>query len=138
MSIVIDFLQDHRIAALATASKGNIHASAVHYSFIENPLTLFFQTDATTRKAQDLLDGNPAKAAAVIGISETEWKTLQMEGLLEKISDKQKAKQIMQIHHDRFPGVLEYLHETTIFIQFIPTWWRYTDFTTTPKTVLSM
>lgn len=138
-STVLEFLRNHRIGVLATTvSKDRIHASSIHYSHVTNPsLRLIIQTDSRTRKAKDIVEGESTKAAFVTGFSEEEWKTLQMEGIVRRIMAKDVLDEAIQIHHEKFPGVMEHVNDTTVFLEFIPLWWRFTDFTTVPITVFT-
>lgn len=136
---ILDFLKNHRVCSLTVVlPDGTPHASALHYSHQENPLTFYFSTENTSRKCQGLLDGTPAKASVVIGFSEEEWITLQMDGEVQAILDKQKLEPIKKIHYAKHPNSQQYEHDpATIFLAFIPSWWRYTDYNTEPPTNIS-
>lgn len=118
---VLDFLASHRICSLTTLlSDGSPHAAALHYSHKDEPLELYFSTENTSRKCQALLDGKTVKASVVVGFSEEEWITLQMDGDVRAILDKNELTPIQTIHYAKHP-----------------TWWRYTDYNTKPLTIIS-
>jgi hypothetical protein len=86
---------------------------------------------------QALVSGNVVKAALVIGMSDEEWKTLQMEGEVKLVS-QEEIERIQDIHYRKHPNAQEFKNKPeTVFLQFTPTWWRYTDFSTEPLTSFS-
>lgn len=136
---ILDFLSNHRVSSLTTLlNDGTPHASALHYSHENNPLTLYFSTENTSRKTQALLDGKTVKASVVIGFSEEEWITLQMDGQVRAVTDSTELNAVQNVHYAKHPGSSKYKDDpTTIFLAFTPTWWRYTDYNTDPITILS-
>jgi general stress protein 26 len=135
---VLSFLSNHRVSVLTTLlADGSPHAAALHYSHISDPLTLYFTSKRTSRKMQALVSGNVVKAALVIGMSDEEWKTLQMEGEVKLVS-QEEIERIQDIHYRKHPNAQEFKNKPeTVFLQFTPTWWRYTDFSTEPLTSFS-
>ncbi len=136
---ILNFLQKHNICSLTTLLlDGSPHAAALHYSHQEDPLTLFFSTENSSKKCQALLEGNIGKASVAIGFSEEEWITLQMDGEIKIIADKGILEKIYQIHYSKHPNSRKYKDDpNTIFLAFTPTWTRYTDFNTHPPTIIS-
>lgn len=136
---ILDFLTKHRVCSLTTLlTDGSPHASALHYSHINNPLTLYFSTENTSRKCSGLLQGEPAKSSVVIGFSEEEWITLQMDGEVKAILDETTRNEIQKIHYKKHPTAKKYKDAPeTIFLAFTPLWWRYTDYNSDPLTILS-
>jgi len=133
------FLSKHTICSLTTLlPDGSPHAAALHYSHAENPVALYFSTENTSRKCKGLLNGETVKSSVVVGLSEEEWITLQMDGEVTAIVDKAELEKIHQIHYTKHPSSAKYKEEPeTIFLAFTPTWWRYTDYNTKPLTVHS-
>ncbi len=136
---VLEFLSKQRVCSLTTLLPDNSpHAAAVHYSHSENPLTLYFSTDNSSRKCTALLKGETVKGAVVIGFSEEEWLTLQMNGEVTAILNKDELAKVHKIHYAKNPNAEKYKDDpATIFLKFTPTWWRYTDYNTVPETVIS-
>ncbi len=136
---ILEFLSTHRVCSLTTLLKdGTPHAAAVHYSHNVEPLELFFSTDKTSKKCQDLLTGNSTKASVVVGFSEEEWKTLQMDGKLRAVAGTDELQHIHPLHYLKHPEAAKYKNDPdTIFLKFTPTWWRYSDYTTEPLTVIA-
>lgn len=78
---ILAFLTKNRVCSLTTLLKnGSPHAAALHYSHQNNPLELYFSTEKHSRKCEALLNGRSSGAAVVIGLSEEEWITLQLDG----------------------------------------------------------
>lgn len=101
-------------------------------------MVLYFSTENTSRKCKGLLNGETVKGSVVVGLSEEEWITLQMDGEVTAIVDKAELEKIHQIHYTKHPSSAKYKEEPeTIFLAFTPTWWRYTDYNTKPLTVHS-
>ncbi|MEK7113009.1 MAG: pyridoxamine 5'-phosphate oxidase family protein [Patescibacteria group bacterium] len=136
---ILDFLIKHRVCSLTTTlPDGSPHAAALHYSHKNEPMELYFGTENTSVKCQALLDGNPVKGSVVVGFSEEEWITLQMDGEVRAIVNKDELKAVHKIHYQKHPNSEKYKDApATIFLKFIPRWWRYTDFNSKPETILS-
>ena len=135
---ILDFLTKHRVCSLTTLlSDGSPHAAALHYSHRDNPLTLYFSTENTSRKCQDLLNGKTGKATVAIGFSEEEWVTFQMDGDI-RMATKEELPEIQKVHYTKHPDAAKYKDDpATVFLIFTPTWWRYTDYKTKPPTIVS-
>jgi general stress protein 26 len=136
---IIEFLNTQRIASLTTLlSDGTPHAAALHYSYTENPFTIYFSTDNTSRKFQGLVSNNETKAAIAIGFSEEDWLTFQLEGTVRKVANKTELESVQKIHYTKYPNSAKYKDEPeTVFLAFTPTWWRFSDFNTDPETIIS-
>lgn len=101
-------------------------------------MELYFGTENTSVKCQALLNGNPLKGSVVVGFSEEEWITLQMDGEVSAIVNKDELRAVHNIHYQKHPDSEKYKDApATIFLKFMPKWWRYTDFNTKPETVFS-
>ena len=136
-SKIINFIAKEQVCALSVLlSDGVPHIATVHYSHTENPLRIFIQTSNTTTKAKALVNRENAKAAIVIGFSEEDWLTLQMRGDIKIVSNKDELEEIYKIHYKKHPDAEQYKGPQTIFLEFKPTWWRFTDFNTDPETIV--
>lgn len=136
---ILDFLTKHRVCSLTTLLKdGSPHAAALHYSHRNEPMELYFGTENTSIKCQALLEGNPVKGSVVVGFSEEEWITLQMDGEVRALVNKDELSGAHKIHYQKHPDSEKYKDApATIFLKFIPRWWRYTDFNSKPETIFS-
>ena len=136
---VLGFLSKHRVCSLTTLLKdGSPHASALHFSHKNEPLELYFSIENTSRKCKGLLKGETVKGSVVVGFSEKEWITLQMDGEVSAVSGKTELEEIHKIHYLKHPESEKYKDApATIFLRFVPNWWRYTDYNTKPESILS-
>lgn len=134
-----EFLTSHRVCSLATLLKdGSPHAAALHYSHHPDLLELYFSTEKTSRKCQALLDGHSIRGSVVIGFSEDEWITLQMDGDVQAIVDLNELHAVHVVHYAKHPDAEQYKNDpATIFLKFNPSWWRYTNYNTAPVTIIS-
>lgn len=134
---ISDFLNKEPVGVVSVLlADGSPHAATVHYSHNEQRLKFFIQTTNTTVKAQNLLDGKTTKAAMVIGFSEQDWLTLQMRGSIRIVFDKNELEEIYKIHYKKHPDAEKYKGPKTVFLEFTPSWWRFTDFNTHPETII--
>lgn len=134
---ILNFLRDQRVAVVAVSlPDGTPHASTVHFSHREEPLAFYIMTDRTYRKCEPLLGGSSARASLVIGMSEEDMKTLQMDGEVELVSDEVEIARLKPPHFEKIPDAKQYEDDPdTVFLRFIPSWWRYSDYTAEPKVV---
>lgn len=126
---VLDFLNKHRIGALATLLKdGSPHVAAMHYANSDGG-ELYFMTEKSGRKSEALLDGSVGKASFATGFTDEEWITLQLEGEIRAVLNKKELLEIHKIYfvknpfpekHKDAPGIL--------FLKFVPNWYRYTEY----------
>jgi general stress protein 26 len=128
------FLETHRVSVLSVGlTNGSIHGSALYYSFAAEPFHIFFSTLINTRKCSSLITGDTMKASVVIGFQEKEWVTFQAEGTVQIIQNGDYLKKVRTNHFKKFPenkGGEE--DEMSVFLEFTPTWWRFSDFTIYP------
>jgi general stress protein 26 len=136
---ILEFITKHRVCSLTTLlPDGSPHAAALHYSHSDNPLTLYFSVENTSKKCQGLVTGETIKGSVVVGFSEEEWITLQMDGEVKAVLDKNELEKIHKIHYSKHPNSEKHKDfPETIFLAFTPSWWRYTDYNTDPLTILS-
>lgn len=127
---VLNFLESHRVCSLAVTLKdGTPHGAAMHYSHNSKEFEIYIQTEKDSKKCEAISDGQPTKATVVIGFSEDEWKTFQADGDIILVSDARELKNIHKIHYQKHPEAEKYKDlPETVFVKFIPRWWRYTEF----------
>lgn len=122
---VLDFLSKNQVGVLGIQLPGGIYAGAMHFAVKTDPLVIYFSTHKTSKKATASF---PAIASLVVGFSETEWVTVQMQGTLEKV-DESEEKNILLA---KYPGDGKRFNTESIFLKLMPTWWKYTDFKAVP------
>lgn len=138
-SKILEFLKNHNVGVLTVLSSDNSpHSAVMHFSYNDEPFELFFSTKNTSKKCESLLDGKLVNASFVSGFSEEEWMTLQMDGEVKIVKEKEKIDMISEIHYSRNPSSKRYKDEPeTCFLVFTPKWWRYSDFKSKPVVVIS-
>ena len=126
----LDFLKQHRVCSLTTLLvDGSPHAAALHYSHTDDPTEIYISTENNSRKCQALLSGAAVKGAFVIGFDEEEFVTLQINGEVKIVKEKDELAKIQEIHYAKHPESKKYKDEPgTVFLVFKPTWWRYTEY----------
>ena len=136
---ILNFITKERACVLSVIlPDGTPHSAAVHYSHQNGPLKIFIQTTNTTEKVKGLLNGETGKASLVIGFSEQDWLTLQIRGDIKIVSELNQLQEIYKIHYAKHPDAEQYKNNPgTVFLEFTPTWWRFTDFNTDPETIIS-
>ena len=123
------FLAKNRVCVLSMLLKDESpHGAAMHYSHTDSPLQIYIQTENTSRKMSGLLKRSSVKASVVIGFSEDEFRTLQMDGNI-KVLPSTKLKSVHKIHYTKHPEAKQWKDDpATVFLVFKPTWWRYTEY----------
>ena len=137
--LVLRFIDQHRVGVLSVLLKdGSPHGATVHFSHQNSPTTFFFLTDRTYKKCEALLEGNPVRASFVLGFSEDQMQTLQIDGSVRMVSEPTELATLKEIHFKKIPTAKQYEDDPdSVFLAFTPTWWRFTDYTTDPETRLS-
>lgn len=133
------YLTSQKVCSLSNLlPDGSVHGAALHFSHSEEPLQLYFSVENSSRKCAGLLNGESVQAAVVVGFSEEEWLSLQLDGELQAVSDSEQLAKIQEIHYSKHPNSAKYKDEPeTLFLLFTPKWWRYTDFKSDPWFILS-
>lgn len=135
--IALKLIEKERVCVISVVLKdGSPHNATVHYSYQLEPLRIFIQTYPTVKVQAVSEKGGSAKAAVVIGFSEEELVTLQMRGQVGIVSNTDYLERIYKIHYARHPEAEKYKSPTTVFFEFTPAWWRYSDFKVDPEKVI--
>ena len=127
---ILDFLAKNRISVLTTLlPDGSPHSASLHFSNNNNPFEFYFSTERSSRKCQSLLNGKPGKSSLVVGFSEEDFITLQMEGEVKAILNKEDLEKIHKVHYAKYPDSEKWKNDPgSVFLVFTPKWWRYTEF----------
>jgi hypothetical protein len=134
-SEITELLEKEPVGLISILLDKRPYSAAVHFSHRLNPLKIFVQTSNDTNKAKPFLDGSTGPASMVVGFSEQDWLTLQMSGSARAITNPDELKNIYKIHYAKHPNAEQYKGPDTLFLEFTPTWWRYTDFNSNPETI---
>ncbi len=124
---ILDFIKENRVSAFTTLLKdGSPHSAALHYSHIDDPIKFYISTANNSMKCENLLDGKESSASMVIGFSEEDWKTLQMDGNVRVLLEEKEILEAQKIHYAVHPNSEKFKDDpATIFLEFTPTWWRF-------------
>ena len=137
--LAVDLLTKERVGVIAVVlADSSPHAATVHYSAQTDPVRIFIQTYPTIKVDAIKKSGGVVRAAMVVGMSETDFLTLQMRGQVRIVSELHQLEQIYAIHYRKHPEAEKYKSPTTVFLEFTPTWWRYSDFKTEPETIIEI
>ncbi len=132
---VVDFLTSERMSVMAVdLPSGTPHASAMH--FVYHDAVLYFCTHSHSRKLAGLMSGSEP-GSVVVGFSEADWVTVQLDGQIQKIDSPVEKEEAKRLILAKYPESSKYMDESAVFLKFTPTWYRYTDFKTTPPTIIS-
>lgn len=138
-SEVIYFIsRQHIAAATIQLPDKSLYPAVMHVAHRENPFGLLFLTDKNSKKLSSLQLDKPVPAGVVLGFNEQEFTTLQMQGIVREVR-KDQLRELEMIYFLKFPWKkkLAEQNKSLILIEFIPHWWRYTDYATSPRTVFS-
>ncbi len=127
---LLDFLQSERVGVLAVEQlDGSPHAATVHFAHTEDPFVLYFETNKNSKKAQKIMTQKYVSASFVVGTSESVMKTAQLDGKIRLITPQEQSTH-ETVYLGKFPEKKEKLTNADIIrLVFIPTWWRFSDFT---------
>lgn len=122
LETIFQHLNNHRVGVLAFAAlDGKLHAAAMHYSYRQDPLQIYFLTDSKSKKVALLQDRPSAHAALVVGDSWEEWVTLQMEGTAHIVTDHAEIERVKKLHFAANPDSAAFRQEPfTTLICFVP------------------
>lgn len=127
---IIDYLKTQRVGVLAVEMiDGSPHGATVHFAHTESPLTFWFETYHDYRKAEPILKNQITRATFVIGCDEGNMKTLQMDGEVRVLKSEDKET-FEKVYLGKFPEKrAKYDEGKFLGFTFVPTWWRFTDWT---------
>jgi general stress protein 26 len=131
---ITNFIDSNKICVFSVLRPdGSVHAASLHYTNNADYLEFYFATHKTSRKAASLLSGEAVKASMVIGFSEAEMVTLQMDGVVEIISADTDIARAKEIHYAKHESAKKFDGDpNTVFLRFKPNWWRYSEFMSKP------
>lgn len=130
----MEFLAKERMSVMAVdLPSGAPHASAMH--FVYHDEVLHFCTHSRGRKLTGLMSG-ASPGSVVVGFSEADWVTVQLDGQIQKIDSPAEKEEVKRLILAKYPESTKYMDESAVFLKFTPTWWRYTDFKTAPPTIM--
>ena len=127
---ILEYLNGQRVGVLALEMlDGSPHGSTVHFAYSEEPLVFFFETNRKYRKSEPLFGKPATRASLVIGSSEEDMKTLQMDGEARLIREEEHDV-FWEVYFRKYPEKAKKAKDSeVVFFSFTPAWWRFTDWT---------
>ena len=127
---IIDFINSQRICVLSVEMMdGSPHGATLHFAINENPLTFLFKTSRSYKKCEPLFGKDITRASIVIGVDESNMKTLQIDGEARLIKAEEEEL-FKNNYYGKFPEKVKSTPDPdAVRFSFAPTWWRYTDWT---------
>ncbi len=134
---ILEYLNTQRTAVIAIEMlDGAPHAATVHFAHTEEPVIFLFETEKAYKKAEALLGRESSRASLVIGTTEADKKTLQLDGTVQLLTDSEEN--LKQLYLKKFPEKEKKSRDGKfIFFKFVPSWWRYTAWKLEGKVIYS-
>ncbi len=131
---VQDFLKNHNLAVLATASSDAVpEASVVGISVVDN-MRILFGTFNTSRKWQNLQKNS--RVSLVIG-----WehgKTVQYQGVAEELKESEKSE-ALKIHFANVPSFAKFVSDKeAVLYRVKPESVKYSDLSQDPADIITL
>lgn len=127
---VIEYINPQRVSVLSLEMlDGSPYGSTVHFAYDPESNVFLFETSLGYKKSEVLLGKEKTRASLVIGVDESNMKTLQIDGESRLLKDDEKDL-FDKVYFAKFPDKKEknYGKPVVLFL-FTPTWWRFTDWT---------
>lgn len=128
---ILEYLKTQRVGVLAVEMlDGSPHGATVHFAHTENSFQFFFKTHREYRKVEPLLEKSTTRATFVVGVDESNMKTLQLDGEVRLISQIEKEL-FDNVYFGKFPEKRKNQEDpNSIYLIFTPVWWKYTEWNT--------
>jgi general stress protein 26 len=114
--------------AVPIDENGSLHAAAMQYCLVSEPLELYFMTARSSVKATLLKSQDSIPCAVVIGAEESTPYTVQMRGSLSGAGSTESRDMLGLFdekygREDRGPNAVN-----DCMLKFTPSWVRFTDY----------
>ncbi len=126
---IFEYLNTQRVGVLALEMMdGSPHGATVHFAHTEDPFVFYFETDKKYRKSEALYGREKSRASFVVGVSEEDLKTMQLDGEVRLVRDDEKSN-YEKVYFGKFPEKIgKFSGPDDVWFVFEPHWWRFTDF----------
>lgn len=128
-SRITDYLQKERIGVLALELQdGSPHGAVMHFAHSADPFILYFATSSKSRKAQAFLGKTEVRATFVVGVVETVFETLQIDGVVRALASEEEESRFNEVYLSRFPEKADHVKNPgALRFLFVPEKWKFTD-----------
>ena len=133
-SRMLEFLGSERICVFAVEMlDGSPHAAVLHVANTKDPLIFVFHTHEGYKKTESLQGRASVRASLAIGFKEGDGsKTFQADGVARLMNESDQ--ELRAAYLNKFPEKREKAAAPGIvFFCFMPTWWRFTDYSEAGK-----
>jgi len=130
---VLQFIKKNSLCVLSTVTPNNRSESAVMAIAVTDNWEILMSTESTTRKVTNITS-NPHTSLLIGGLDSP---SVQLDGLSTIVTGAKAntvKQQILSIH----PDTADYLSPTSVYVKFVPTWFRYSDFSQNPPVFVSL
>lgn len=134
---LLAFMRRHPLAIQTSVSPSGAPQAAVVGIVVTDDFELFFDSEETTRKVQNLRK-NPKTALIIGGLRRGDERTLQYEGLADEPRGAE-LQRLKDIYFAAFPDGRE--RESwpgLVYIRVRPTWIRYSDYNPAPPEIVEL
>lgn len=131
-----EFLNSQNVGVFAIEMlDGSPHGATVHFAYTESPLRIIVLTEKDYRKSEPLLNRKESRATFVFGFEEGKnSKTFQLDGIARVL--KKDERPLIDIYFNKFPKKKKYDGDPdNVWCVFIPTWWRFSDWSSGEKEI---
>ena len=134
---LLAFMRRHRVAVQTSVSSDGAPQAAIVGVAIGDDFELVFDTLQTSRKARNLRR-DPRIALVLGGWGLGEEQTVQYEGIADEPAGAE-LERVRELYFSVYPDGRERLAwPGLIHVRVRPTWLRYSDFGTSPETILEL
>ena len=132
---LLRFMRSYRVAVETSVSMSGKPQAAVVGVAVGDEFEVVFDTLRSTRKAANLRQ-NPNAAVVFGGWGVGEERTVQYEGIADLPSGVE-LQQVRELYFSVYPDGRDRLSWAgLVHVRIRPTWLRYSDYTTSPETIL--
>lgn len=133
---ILEFLAANTTCVLSVAMPdGNVHAATLHFAHNEEPFEIYLNTRSDSKKYEALVNGK-AKSSIVVGVSDESWITIQMDGEVVEVTNREEVEALKKVFYEKHPNDVNFVTEKTVYLKFITSWWRYSDYSIRPPKIL--
>ncbi len=137
-SFIANFLKSQKVCVLSVMlPDGHIRGAAMHYAFDSDTQKIYMMTRSGSTKMQGLKKpGDSVEASVVVGFSEEEWTTMQIQGVVKKTEGADMVRAV-EVYSKVFgeAGSGDEKKDAAV-LEFDIRWWRYSKFKPEPPVIL--
>ena len=134
---LLAFMRRHSLAIQTSVSATGAPQAAVVGIVVTDDFEIVFDSEATTRKVQNLRQ-NPRTALIIGGLKRGDERSLQYEGLADE-PDGVELERLKESYFAVFPeGRERESWPDLVYVRVRPTWIRYSDYNQAPPEIVEV